>query len=319
MRLKLVPVLLPAVALLLLLAPPARAQMATGSYTGDGSSNLAITGVGFQPDIVFVKNTGSFVAYCRSSSMSGDNSKSLGGATALAAGAIKSLDADGFTVGSNTAVNSNGVAHYWIAFKANPGQVAAGSYGGNGADDRSITGVGFQPAYVIVMSAGANEAVHRSAAVAGDTTLFFGATVPSANLIQALEGDGVQVGTAAQVNTNGTTYHYVAWRAIARQMNVGSYAGDGIDDRNISGVGFAPDWVVVRSDGDKETVHHPASIGRTTDSTLWFIANAALADAIQQLQSDGFQVGKSDKANKNTLNYYWMAFGSGRRRIAVIP
>jgi len=45
-----------AIVLAALVAPrPALGQMVTGTYTGDGADNRAITEVGFQPDVVIVK------------------------------------------------------------------------------------------------------------------------------------------------------------------------------------------------------------------------------------------------------------------------
>ena len=58
-------------------------------------------------------------------------------------------------------MNQNGVTYYWTAFLERPGQMKVGSYTGNGNDNRSLTGVGFQPGYVMVMGAGATAAVQR--------------------------------------------------------------------------------------------------------------------------------------------------------------
>src|SRR5918999_53371 len=57
-------------------------QMATGGYTGNGSDNRAFS-VGFQPDYVIVKADIAQIAVARPSTMSGDASKSMAGATAL--------------------------------------------------------------------------------------------------------------------------------------------------------------------------------------------------------------------------------------------
>ena len=76
--------------------PAAQAQMATGSYTGNGLDNQSKT-VGFQPDVVIIKASDrNEEAVCRTSSMTGDNTKPMGANGALTAGLIKSLDANGF-------------------------------------------------------------------------------------------------------------------------------------------------------------------------------------------------------------------------------
>ena len=73
--------------------------MLSGSYIGNGIDSRAITGLGFQPDVVIIKSATAKVAVIRTSTMSGDNSKEMVGATALQANRIQSLDTNGFTSG----------------------------------------------------------------------------------------------------------------------------------------------------------------------------------------------------------------------------
>src|SRR5205809_152727 len=97
-----------------------------------------------------------------------------------------------------------------LSTSAQAAQFASGSYTGNGVDNRSITGVGFTPDYVVVMAEGSKRAVQRSSAMTGDTSFQFDASGPTVNLIQAFNADGFQVGSDARVNTSGSAYHYVA-------------------------------------------------------------------------------------------------------------
>ena len=55
---------------------------------------------------------------------------------------------------------------------------------------------------------------------------------------------------ASRVNASGITYHYVAWNEIAGKVDVGTYTGNAVDNRNIPGVGFQPDFVMVQTDSD---------------------------------------------------------------------
>ncbi|MCH7798092.1 MAG: hypothetical protein IID28_06565, partial [Planctomycetes bacterium] len=282
--------------------------MATETYTGDGTNNRAITGVGFQPDVVIIKGDTSKNAFLRSSTMTGDASKSLVGNPSLQSGRIQSLDADGFTVGSSNAdVNGGGTTYYWVAFKVNAGQLDVGTYSGNGADNRSIGGVGFQPDYVIVLSAGSHNVLHHSSTMPADFSVRFSEQTMFTDRIQAFEPDGFQVGTHNQVNMSGTTYHYVAFKASAGQLSVGSYPGDGANDRNITGVGFQPVYLILKAEG-VNAAHRMSSV--TGDSTLDFKTVANYADGIQALQTDGFQVGTHTKVNQSTKTYYWMAFNN---------
>ncbi|MFQ5552085.1 MAG: LamG domain-containing protein, partial [Gemmatimonadales bacterium] len=223
-------------------------QMATGSYTGNGVDNRGITGAGFQPDVVIVKQYPNRNAHIRTSTMTGDTSKRFVGNLGMQANEIQSLDADGFTIGNDVFVNENGTPYHWIAFKAAGGTLKVGSYSGDLVDNRSITGIGFQPDYVIVAGELATNAnvVHKSSTLAGDLSGQLRETAPAANMIQALEADGFQVGTGPEVNSFGVTYHYVAWKAAAGQVEVGSYAGSGADNRNIA-VTFEPKWVLLQA------------------------------------------------------------------------
>ena len=91
------------------------------------------------------------------------------------------------------------------------GELAVGSYTGNGVDNRTIdisdtsNSSDFQPAFVIVMSAAGNLTVHRSSAMPGDMSLEFNFSDPLSDPIQALQSNGFQVGTNQHVNANGTT------------------------------------------------------------------------------------------------------------------
>lgn len=289
---------------------PAQAmQMALGSYVGDGASSRAITGAGFRPDVVIIKGDTAQLAVMRTATMIADACKELAVATRLQNGRLKSLDPDGFTVGAHAEVNGSGVTYFWTAFKDDGGgDFHVGSYVGTGRDNLSIGGLGFQPSYVIVMPDRNERAVQRSSAMTGDYSLQFDSTGPKSNYIQALEADGFQVGTDARVNASGTTYHYAAWKAVPGRMSVGSYTGNGRDDRSLSDVGFSPDYLIIKASVNETTVHRPILL--TGDSALTFSASTNLTNVIQALEADGFQVGTANTVNGPKTTYYWMAFRS---------
>lgn len=277
-------------------------RMTTGSYTGDGVDNRSITGLGFQPDVVIVKGAGGSTAVIRTSTMVGDATKPMQGATGLQTNRVKTLAADGFTLGTQAQVNSSGTVYYWAAFKAFAARLAVGSYVGTGTS-RSITGLGFSPEYVVVMSAQANSALHRSSIMS--SAVRFDGTAAGADGLNSLDPDGFSVGTHAQANGNGVTYHWVAWNAAAGSMGVGSYTGNGVDSRSITGIGFQAQYVVVKSGASGAPVHRPASL--SGDSTLLY-GSANAANLIQALEVDGFQVGTDGQVNTNGTTYYYVAF-----------
>ena len=80
------------------LAPMVR--VVSGSYVGNGSASRAIGGVGFQPDLVFIKGSNASQTVVRAKPMSGNAAKELGAASALVPGRITGVGADGFSVGT---------------------------------------------------------------------------------------------------------------------------------------------------------------------------------------------------------------------------
>ena len=297
-------------AALVLVAPAAApAQVLSGSYTGDGVDGRVIGSLGFQPDVVIVKGNAAQIGVIRSSSMAGDSSKAMTGATALTPNLVQSFISTGFSVGTDARVNNTGTEYYWIAFKQGSKRLKVGSYVGTGSA-QGITGVGFAPEFVIVMSAGASEAIWRSSA---DTECFnFATSAGNTAWVSALGADGFTVGTDARVNTAGTTYHYVAWNEVDGVMDVGSYTGNGADPRQLTTTTFQPEYVLLKQDGAAEAVHHPASLGQAVDSTLPFTNAAAATNRIQQLNATGFQIGSNAAVNTGSSVYNYVAW----RRVA---
>jgi len=181
-----------------------------GSYTGNGTDNRDITGLGFEPDLVCIKCDSSSRGYWRVTANSGDQAMEFS-IYGDSADRIQGFVGDGFQVGLQQ--NANGTTYYYFTFKAVAEYIAQGSYTGNGADNRSIAGVGFQPDLVWIKCADTPRAVLRPSTVSGDLGLQFDNQVSLADTIQALEPDGFQIGTTNLVNQSGYTYRWAAWKA----------------------------------------------------------------------------------------------------------
>jgi hypothetical protein len=189
------------------IAMRAVANVQYGSYTGNGADNRNLTGIGFSPEWLLTMGDGQADIY-RPGAVAGDASYDIIGANSVA-NRIQALLADGFQLGSNNNVNQNGRTYYWIAFNAGA-KVNVGSYTGNGADNRNVTGLGLGPSFLWIKRDNARQGPWRSASVAGDRTQYWGATASAANRIQALLADGFQVGTDQDVNQNNQAYYYIA-------------------------------------------------------------------------------------------------------------
>ena len=102
------------------------------------------------------------------------------------------------------------------------GQMATGYYVGDGVDNRNITGVGFQPDVVIVKADFVRVAVLRVSSMSGDLSKdMSGAVAPFSNRIQGFLADGFTIGNNNDVNQNGRTNYWVAFKARAGEMVVG--------------------------------------------------------------------------------------------------
>ena len=282
------------------------ARFVMGTYVGNGQATHPITGVGFQPDLLIIKGTNTAAAVARTKAMPTDAVKELGLASAVQTGRVLSLDIEGFTVGSDVGVNQFGVTYYWTAFLETPGQMEVGSYTGNSTDNRSLTGIGFQPGYMMVMGSGATSAVQRYAAEAGDASLFFQTGAEVTDRIQSLESDGFQVGSSNEVNAASATYYYAAWNGSFDRVQSGVYIGSGQDDRAVTGVGFRPSHLMVKRRDNSPTLERSASMGN--DVTLPVGPGFAVANAIQSFVADGFQVGSDGIVNRSGSVYYYVAF-----------
>jgi uncharacterized repeat protein (TIGR01451 family) len=282
-------------------------RMGTGHYLGDGELTRSVTDVGFRPDVVILQGTDGRPLTVKSSSMPSTASKELGWPYPMRNNIITSLDANGFTFGPDGRMNQTGADYYWVAFKTAPGNMVVGSYSGDGNDNRSITGLGFSPSYLMVLPEWYPEATQRFPTHAGDQSVAFGYSDQSTNWIQAFLPDGFEVGTDSLVNASGLMYHYVAWRETPGVSTGGLHTGNGFDNQNITGLGFQPEWVLLKRETSADgTVHRPAALAG--DQTFSARNGWTYTNGIQALLPDGFQIGNDNSVNQLSVGYHWMAF-----------
>jgi hypothetical protein len=176
-------------------------------------------------------------------------------------------------------------------------RMVCGTYTGDGADGRTITGLGFAPALVMVKAATAEPLVMRSATMTGDASKIPAeAAAFSADRIQSLDADGFTLGADPDVNGGGTTYHYVAFEEVAGEMAVGRYTGNGVDGHSIKTVGFQPDYVIVWGAGASPAWQRVA--GMPADTSLRFDAAPGSTAGIRSFHSTGFTVGAGAGAHR---------------------
>ncbi len=112
------------------------------------------------------------------------------------------------------------------------------------------------------------------------------------------------------MNQSSQTLHYIAFNQNANYFSLGSYLGNGVSNRNITGVGFEPEFVMTRQlNNSNWTNVKPESSGYNIDAAGNFVGwGPTAAGYIQALQTDGFQVSSSSEQNTNGQSYGYFAF-----------
>jgi hypothetical protein len=282
-------------------------QMETGTYTGTGAS-LPITGIGFQPDLVIIKDNSTNYAVFRTSIMFGDNTAYLANALANFTGGVTSLDSDGFTVGTNAATNAAAGTYHWQAFgnaydpqtATGASDFAIGAFYGNGIDSRNITRLPWQPNMVTIKRNGASAGAWRSSSMSGDLSSFFGASAEAANYVQALNSDGFQVGTNAAINTAAAINYWFAFKT-GTNFTVGNYTGTG-SAQNVTAPGFLPDSVWVKRSTAVNGVSRASSLSGNATQYLANVAN--VTDRITAFISTGFSIGGNQTETNTSAGTY---------------
>ena len=248
--------------------------------------------------------------------MTGDVSKNMATGENVT-NAIQSLDPNGFTVGT-TPASQLPLCHVPMGRmeSGRPREMAVGTYTGNGAGSQSIVSPDAFGRRISCLSSPAAPTSPCTKCAPGQprTRSRSKASCPPTTSPR-LAANGFTVGNDVRVNRSGTTYHYVAWNEIAGKVDVGTYTGNGADNRNITGVGFQPDFVMVQTNGGLPTVAHSTAMGPSTDTSHFFNATANQANRIQLLQPDGFQVGSAAESNRTGQDFHIRRLGaSGANR-----
>ncbi len=140
--------------------------------------------------------------------------------------------------------------------------------------------------------------INGDLAVGGAATITGGATLAAALAMGASKITGLADGTAA---TDAAAYGQIGVLGAA----IGTYVGNGVDDRQITGIGFQPTVVVVY--GQNNSSSYPILIKTSSDGTRTKgSAGGWLTDVIKSLDADGFTLGTNDRANKNGVTYTYI-------------
>ena len=254
-------------------------------WTGNGTDDHAITGVGFQPEFFWGKERSStsghyLVDVIRGTTkyLSSNSSGSEGTHTDI----VKSFDTDGFTLGTNTVLNQSSqtnVAWNWLAggtASSNTdgsitSNVSASTTSGfsivsyTGTDSANTIGHSLSavPNMIIIKDrdAGNDWFVYHSGNTSAPETDYLklnstNATADNNTLWNdtAPTSSVFTIGTNGNINTTGNDYIAYCFAEKKGYSKFGSYTGNGSTDGTFVYTGFKPAFVIVkRSDSGAES------------------------------------------------------------------
>ena len=192
------------------------------SYTGTGSAATVGHGLSSAPDLIIVKNRDYIQDWAVYDSVNGSGYFLRLNATNARQATTTAWNNDAtssvFGVGSWTATNKSGDDHIAYCFHSVTGYSKIGSYTGNGSANHAITGLGFEPAFLLIKR---TNSAHDW--VITDNTrnpneplsLLANTTAAESNQdgddVSSFDADGFTVGVNARVNGNGDTFIYMAF------------------------------------------------------------------------------------------------------------
>ena len=252
----------------------------------DNSGIQAQTGVGFQPDLVWVKNMEGAYGHIWVDSVRGVGQTLTSRSTAAEedeAGTVEVLGSDGFTVGqASQAAGPAGkqdekdhVAWCWkceTAFSNDASATSVGSidsvgkvntdagfsiitYTGTGSAGTIAHGLGVTPTWIVVKRRSATEhwQVYHAANTAAPATDYLQLSTDEATVDAATRWNDTNptstvfsVNTHASVNADGSTYVAYCWVEKQGYSKFGGYTGNGNADGTFIYTGFKPAWIMIK-------------------------------------------------------------------------
>ena len=316
----------------------------TKLYTGNNTTDTAITGIGFQPDWVWVKRRSSTQFHGLVDSVRGAT-KQLASNSSNAEDtnteSLKSFDSDGFTIGTSPRLNASSetyVAWNWLAggtassntdgsiTSSVSANTTAGfsivSYTGNATNGATVGhGLGAVPDMLIgkdlsdasgwgIWHKNLSGATYRLAftpdAQSNDSALFGGSgnTLPTSTVFTLGSGGGL----------NGSNANIVyAFTSIKGFSRFGSYVGNGSSNGSMIWCDFKPAFFILKaSDAQKGWYMYDnkrdGGFNVNDDSVLANTNDAEFSSNIDFL-SNGVKIRTSGTGeNQSGTNYIFMAF-----------
>ena len=245
-------------------------------YTGDGSTTQAQTGVGFAPDMVWLKCTSGAESHVLGTTPQGGNAYLIPNSTAVEGSLtnyLKSFDSDGFSVGSGGFTGGSGndyVAWNWkggttsgittdgsttitpssYSFSADAG-ISILKYTGNTTSGAGLAhGLGKVPAFFIAKDLGSTESwtVYHQSLGATKFLSLNGTGTASTSSVRWNDTDPTTTNMilGSDTSVNNTSMMGYCFAEVKGFSSFGEYTGNGQLDGPMIFTGFRPAFVMVK-------------------------------------------------------------------------
>jgi hypothetical protein len=308
-------------------------------YTGTGAS-LGVTGVGFQPDLVWVKSRSAATDHAWYDAVRGVQkqieSNNTGAETTETTG-LTAFGSDGFTTGALAQMNTSSATYVAWNWKANgagssntsgsitstvsantTSRFSVVTFTGTGANATIGHGLGVVPSMIIVKSRtvvqswivyhaslGNTSAMLLSSNASSDANIvYWNNTSPTSTVFS--------LGTNTATNQNGSSNVAYCFAEVAGYSKFGSYTGNGSTDGPFVFTGMRPAYVMIKRTDSASDWY----IWDTKRDTYNVVTNTLLADtsgaetsatSIDDL-SNGFKCRSATVVNASGGTYIYMAF-----------
>ena len=313
----------------------------SSGYTGNGSTQ-AVTGVGFQPDLVWIKNRSITSSHFVTDAVSGvnkelnSNNNNTQGANS---NALTAFGTDGFSVGSDVGINNNSNTFVaWSWKESAPAGFDIVSWTGNGASSRNVShSLGVAPDFMIVKGLDNNSSggpctldkndwfvYHKDRGNQGvlglnenDTACtgqsIWNSTTPTSSVFS--------LGNLNSVNQTSNDYIAYLWASVEGFSAFGSYIGTGSQTAGpFVYTGFQPQYILVKKASDAAHWHihdnfrntynpmnAPLYPNDTPADEYYNLTNAA--SLVVYMHSNGFQpFSTHNEYNASGATYIYAAF-----------
>ena len=312
-------------------------------YSGNGSTQ-SITGVGFQPDLIWGKNRSATWNHILTDAVRGANkqiSSNLSNAESSNTGEFTAFGSDGFSVGTGSTLNGSGNNIVSWNWKAN-GQGSSNTdgsinttytsanttsgfsistYTGTGSAATIGHGLGVAPKWILVKRLSASDAgvVYHSAIGAtkyltinssnaeATSSAIWNDTAPTTSVLS--------IGTNTAVNASGSTYVAYCFAEKTGFSKFGSYTGNGeASDNAFIYTGFKVGWVMIKAtDVDEWRIYDNKRANPFNVIDVRLKANSSDAESSGNNECDFLSNGIKIRSNSGGVGssgqeYIYMAF-----------